>query len=122
MRVEVLVVPAGAIEVVNETANFRTAVHPTDHASRAGVNGQLVGSGRSAGTARRALSTFRSILDHAIADQRLIRNVAATAKVPRGPATREGQALTDDEVATLAAACQSRYRDLVAMLAHTGLR
>ena len=83
---------------------------------------QLVASGLSAGTARRALATFRGILGHAVADDRLIRNVAAAAKQPRGGAVREGQALTFAEVEALTAACRGRYADLVMVLAFTGLR
>ncbi len=83
---------------------------------------QLVAVGKAPATARRALATFRGILDHAIADERLTRNVARAAKAPRGQNAREGLSLTLDEVEELASACRGRYRDVVVVLAHTGLR
>jgi integrase len=83
---------------------------------------QIVAGGLKAGTAKRALSTFRSILDHAVADERLVRNVAAQAKAPKGRQKREGQALTGDQVDALAAACRGRWADAVVVLAHTGMR
>lgn len=83
---------------------------------------QLISQGLSPATASRALATFRSILDHGVADQRLIRNVASAVRPPRGAAAREGQALTVDEVEQLALACAGRYGEVVVVLAHTGLR
>jgi hypothetical protein len=52
---------------------------------------QIVAGGRSSATARRALSTFRSILEHAVADERIARNAAAKVKALRGGLAREGQ-------------------------------
>ena len=83
---------------------------------------ELVTAGKSPATAKRALSTLRSILDHAVADERVVRNAAATAKVPIGRASREGQALTEQEVFDLAEACRGPYGELVVVLAYTGLR
>lgn len=84
--------------------------------------GTMVAQGKSAATARRALSTFRSILAHAIADERLDRNVARLAQVPRGTGRREGQALSPADLQDLVAACKAPYADIVLILAHTGLR
>ncbi len=84
--------------------------------------GRLVNDGRSPATAKRALATLRSILSHAMADQRLVRNVAMTATVPKGRERREGQALTWDELDALVDACRAPDHDVVAFLAHTGLR
>nr|MDQ6949212.1 tyrosine-type recombinase/integrase [Actinomycetota bacterium] len=83
---------------------------------------QLIAGGRSPATSRRALSTLRSILGHAIADERIVRNPAARVKALRGGVTREGQALTEVEVAALAAACRGPMSDIVILLAYTGLR
>lgn len=83
---------------------------------------QIVASGRSPATARRALSTLRSILGHALADERIVRNPAARVKALRGGVTREGQALTEVEVSALASACRGPLSDVVILLAYTGLR
>ena len=82
----------------------------------------LVTAGRSAATARRAMSVLRSVIDHAISDDRLTRNVASTAKAPRGGARREGQILTWGEVELLASACRGPFGEVIVVLAHTGLR
>lgn len=79
--------------------------------------------GLSASTATRALGTLRSILAYAVADGRIRQNVAASvAKPTSGRIRREGHALTLAEVHALTSACRTRYRDLVLMLALTGLR
>ena len=83
---------------------------------------QLVAGGLSAATARRAVSTMRSIFEHAIADDRVAKNPAAKVKALRGSATREGQALTEAEVWALADACRGPLSDVVVVLAYTGLR
>jgi integrase len=78
--------------------------------------------GRSAGTARRALATLRAILDHAIADNRLSRNVARPVRPPHSGKRREGQGLTADDVDSLAVACKGPSGDVVTVLGYTGLR
>ena len=83
---------------------------------------QLVARGLSAATARRAVSTIRSIFEHAIADDRVAKNPAAKVKPLRGSQTREGQALTEAEVLALADACRGPLSDVVVVLAYTGLR
>lgn len=82
----------------------------------------LVADGKAASTAKRALATLRSVLAHAVADDRLIRNVASTATAPRGRDRREGQALTLAEVENLARAARGPYADMIVILAHTGIR
>lgn len=67
-------------------------------------------------------STASSRTTDGIADDRLTRNVAATAKVPVGDIVREGQILTEDEVHALADACRGRYGELVVVLAYEGFR
>ena len=84
--------------------------------------GALVAGGKSAATSRRALATLRGILSHAVADERLIRNAAASAIRPRGGAVREGQVIEPVEVRKLAAACAGKYADVVTLLAYTGMR
>ena len=83
---------------------------------------QLIGDGRSAATARRGLATLRAVLDHAIADNRLTRNVARLAKAPRGGNKREGQGLAQDELHALASACRGDLGEVVLVLGYTGLR
>lgn len=83
---------------------------------------QLIGDGRSAATARRGLATLRAVLDHAIADNRLTKNVARLAKAPRGGNQREGQALALDELYALTSACRGELREVVLVLGYTGLR
>ena len=74
-------------------------------------------------TATRALATLRSVLAFAVADARVQHNVAAIVRKPTsGRAQREGQVLTIDEVLALTEACKGRYRDMVPVLALTGLR
>jgi len=85
--------------------------------------GSLVARGLAPSTATRALATLRSILAFAVADARIQHNVAAAVRSPTsGHARREGQALTLDELRALMEACQSRYRDVVPVLALAGLR
>lgn len=83
---------------------------------------RLVASGRSPATVKRSLATLRSILSHAQADDRLLRNVAQNAVVPKGRDRREGQALTWAELVALAAACRAPDNDVVVFLGNTGLR
>jgi integrase len=82
----------------------------------------LLDRGLAPSTARRALTVVRGILDHAIADDRLSRNVARSVRPPRGAAARDGVALTLDEVEALAAACHGPLSDVVLVLGYTGLR
>jgi len=83
----------------------------------------LVASGLAPSTARRALAVIRAILDHAVADDRLTRNVARAVRPPRGgTAARDGVALTLEEVEALAVACTGPLSDVVLMLGYTGLR
>jgi integrase len=85
--------------------------------------GSLVARGLAPSTVTRALATLRSILAFAVADARIQHNVAAAARKPTsGRARREGQALTLDELRALMEARQSRYRDVVPVLALAGLR
>lgn len=83
---------------------------------------QLMGDGRSAATARRGLATLRAILDHAVADNRLARNVARLAKAPRGGSKREGLGLSQEELHALAAACRDELGEIVLVLGYSGLR
>lgn len=85
-------------------------------------SGGVLSAGAAPLSARRALATFRLILAHAVADERVTRNVAAAVRSPRGRARREGRALTISEVRALRVACAGRYGDLVVVLAFTGLR
>lgn len=84
--------------------------------------GRLVGTGRSPSTVRRILATLRSLLAHAVADERLVRNVAMGATIPKGRARREGQYLTWDELSALTTACRGPDTDVVMFLGNTGLR
>ena len=84
--------------------------------------GQLIRDGRSAGTTRRALATLRAVLDHAMADDRLTRNVARLVNQPRGGVQREGQGLTIEELHALAQACSGPWSDVVLLLGYNGLR
>jgi integrase len=82
----------------------------------------LLASGLAPSTARRALAVIRGILDHAVADERLSRNVARAVRPPRSTGVREGIALTIDEVEALATACHGPLSDVVLILGYTGLR
>lgn len=85
--------------------------------------GSLVARGLAPSTATRALATMRSVLEFAVADGRVQRNVAAMVRKPTsGRARREGQALTLEELWALTEACKGRYRDVVPVLALAGLR
>lgn len=73
----------------------------------------------SATTVLRAYGVLAAILDAAVKDRRLTRNVARDVSLPRKP--KGGKTyLTHQQVRTLAEA--SRYPDLVLFLAYTGLR
>jgi Phage integrase central domain len=74
----------------------------------------LLASGLAPSTARRALAVIREILDHAVADERLSRNVARAVRPPRGTGVREAIALTIDEVEALATACHGPLSDVAA--------
>ena len=82
----------------------------------------LIGRGLAPATVTRALSTLRSLLQHAVADGRITTNPAAAVPRPRGAARREGRGLDETQVAALASACQGTYAELVTVLAYTGLR
>lgn len=87
------------------------------------VSATLIARGLAPSTATRALATLRSVLAFAVADARVMHNVAAAAPKPTsGRARREGQALTPGELRALNLACRGRYRDIVPMLALAGLR
>jgi integrase len=82
-----------------------------------------VARGLAPSTVTRALATLRSILAFAVADARIQHNVAAVVPKPTSArARREGQALTLGELRALTTACRGRYRDVVLVLALTGLR
>lgn len=84
--------------------------------------GSLVQQGAAPASATRALATLRLILGHAVADERLTRNVAMAVKAPRRGARREGRALTLHQVQRLFDLCSRPYNDLVLMLALSGWR
>ena len=84
--------------------------------------GGLVDAGSAPSSATRALATLRLILNHAVADERVTRNVAAQVKAPRAGARREGRAITMAEVNALVEACAGPQAELVVVLALTGLR
>ena len=84
--------------------------------------GDLMRRGIARSTATRALATLRSLLSFAVADGRVMVNVAAAAKAPTGgQARREGRFLDLYEVVALAQACRGPYAELV-YLALQGLR
>jgi integrase len=74
---------------------------------------------RSATTARRAHEILAGILDVAVRDRRLARNVARGVKLPRKIGKTRAY-LTHDQVAALAA--EAKHPELVVFLAYTGLR
>lgn len=85
--------------------------------------GTLMKRGLAASTVTRALSTLRLILGHAVADGRIVVNVAMLVKAPsRSAARREGQALTVGELDQLFEGCAGPYADLVLVLGMEGLR
>jgi integrase len=65
---------------------------------------------------------LRLILAHAMADDRVTRNVAAAVRPPRGGQRGEGHALRRADVYALAQACVGKYADVVPVLAFTGVR
>jgi integrase len=115
-----------------DAANWRLHVEP--HFGRqpvasitasevSGWMGRLLAAGASPSSVRRYLATLRSVLAHAVADQRVRANVAATVKPPSAShARREGNFLTAAQLRELAAACSGRYADVVMMLGLAGLR
>ena len=85
--------------------------------------GRLLSAGASPSSMNRYLATLRSVLAHAVADQRATTNAAATVKPPSGShARREGHFLTVDELRALARACSAPYADVVMVLGLAGLR
>lgn len=74
---------------------------------------------RSATTVRRAHEILAGILDVALRDRRLARNVARGVKLPRKTGKTRAY-LTHDQVASLAA--EAKHPELVVFLAYTGLR
>jgi integrase len=86
---------------------------------------QLTGEGISASWVRQALLCLKQILDLAVLDGRLPRNVVAPVKAPR-PAKGEQRFLTHEQLANLADECDriggSHYRAMILLLGYTGLR
>ena len=85
--------------------------------------GRLISSGASPSSVNRYLATLRSVLAHAVADQRVTTNVAASVKPPSGShARREARFLTVAQLRSLRQACASEYGDVVMVLGLAGLR
>jgi len=80
----------------------------------------MSGAGLSASRTRQAYHLFKSMLDDAVADNRLARNPAVNVDLPR-LRTVEPRYLTHEQLAVLAEAC-GEYETLVSMLGYTGLR
>jgi integrase len=78
--------------------------------------------GLAPSTANRALTTFRGILGHAVADRRIRRNVAEPIKPTKRGRKREPRFLTLNELHQLADATGDAGRDVVLVLGLTGLR
>lgn len=74
---------------------------------------------RSATTVRRAHEILAGILEVAVRDRRITRNVARSIKLPRKVRKKRAY-LTHEQVAQLAAA--AKHPELVVFLAYTGLR
>ncbi|MGE5763266.1 MAG: tyrosine-type recombinase/integrase [Mycobacterium leprae] len=81
---------------------------------------ELTGRGLSPSRVRLALLTLKQIMDLAVLDGRLARNVAAPVKAPRA---RRGEQrfLTHAQLGALADEC-GPYRTLVLVLGYTGIR
>jgi integrase len=86
------------------------------------IGGLVTGQGLAPATVTRALATFRGILDHGVADERITRNVAAKVRAPRRRSVHEPKALTVEQLRVLAGALGERDGDLALFLGLTGLR
>lgn len=82
--------------------------------------GELRAGGLSASRTRQAHGVVSQILDAAVEQGRLVRNVAAGLALPRLP-TSDRRYLSHEEVAALAAGC-GPYAVLVRFLSYTGCR
>jgi site-specific recombinase XerC len=83
--------------------------------------GRMTADGMSAAAIRKCVFALRSILDAAIADQRLAVNPAANVPLPVEHAA-EQRYLDREQVLTLADMITPRYRALVLLVAFGGLR
>lgn len=79
-------------------------------------------NGLATATVTRALATLRGVLDHAVADERITRNVAAKVRPPRRRSMREPKALTVEQLRVLAGGFSGQDADVVLFLGLTGLR
>ena len=86
------------------------------------IGALVTGRGLAPATVTRALATLRGVLDHAVADERITRNVAAKVRAPRRRSVHEPKALTVEQLRVLAGALAERDGDLVLFLGLTGLR
>ena len=85
---------------------------------------ELNGAGLSPSRVGQCLLVLKQILDLAVLDGRLSRNVAKAVKAPR-PTRGEQRFLTHEQLAMLADECGrygSQYRTLILLLGYTGLR
>jgi integrase len=78
--------------------------------------------GLAPSTVAQALACLRGILNYAVADRRIRRNVAAPIKPSKRGRKREPRFLTLDELRQLAIATRDAGRDVVLFLGLTGLR
>lgn len=86
------------------------------------IGALVTAQGLAPATVTRALATFRGVLDHGVADERITRNVAAKVRAPRRRSVHEPKALSIEQLRTLAVAMGERDGDLVLFLGLTGLR
>lgn len=85
---------------------------------------ELNGAGLSPSRVGQCLLVLKQILDLAVLDGRLNRNVAKAVKAPR-PSRGDQRFLTHEQLAMLAQECGrygKQYRTLVLLLGYTGLR
>ncbi|MGV1009711.1 MAG: tyrosine-type recombinase/integrase [Dermatophilaceae bacterium] len=85
---------------------------------------RLIDGGMSASRSGQALLVLKQILDLAVLDGRLSRNVAKQVSAPRTRPAKQ-RYLTHEQVHRLASECgrrHDRYRTLILLLAYTGLR
>jgi integrase len=82
---------------------------------------ELAASGLSASRRRQALLVMKQILDLAVVDGRIARNVAKLVKAPR-PIRGEQRFLSHVQLADLAAECGPDFEAFVLLLGYTGLR
>lgn len=97
-----------------------TPVSKVEHPAVKAWVAELVNSGRSATTVKRAFGVLSAILEEAVRERRILANPCRDIKTPR-KVSREHAYLSHEELHRLAAEC-GRHTTMVLVMGYTGLR